>query len=222
MKKLFWLAGTALLVAGCGHLDDMVGQGKGPKIVGSGKSTKLTRSIGSFKSVELDGAFDAQITVGKQTDMTIEGDDNIAPLVKTEIKDGTLRIYVDESYSTKQTLKVTLGTATLEGASINGSGDISVAKVNSPNFSVAINGSGSVIADGTVTSLDANINGSGDLQLTKIVAKDAQVAIHGSGDAKVNVSGNLEASIAGSGSIEYWGNPKVTKSIAGSGDVKQG
>lgn len=221
MKKLIGLAGVAVMMMGCDHLGPMTSgeHSSGQEIVGSGKSAKATRTVGKFKAIEIDGSIDARVTVGKQTPINIEGDDNIVPILKTEIKGDTLRIYVDGSYTSKLPLKVSLGAESLGAASLNGSGELSLSHLNGNLLVVGLNGSGKVVGDGKISTLDASINGSGELIFTKVKTADATVAVRGSGDAKLSVEKSLSASIAGSGRIGYLGHPKVTQSIAGSGEV---
>lgn len=218
MKKWLGLGMSALLLSGCG---DIVALGGGPQIVGSGKLATVTKQVGSFKAVELEGSMDAEITIGKASGITIQGDDNIVPHVKLEIKNGSLRIGMEKgSYSTTKSLKVTFSVPDLEAASLNGSGDLTVHGLHSESLSLAVNGSGNVKADGTARSLTASIAGSGDLSLFGLKSGDTSVQISGSGDADVNVSGSLQASIAGSGGVHYKGHPsQVQKSVSGSGEV---
>lgn len=219
LKKFLFLALGAVVLAGC----DGIGLHVGPQVVGSGKVSSVSRHVGSFKSVKVDGSMDAVITIGKQSDLKIEGDDNVVPLVKTEIQGNTLRIYTEKGFSSQHGLKVTFTVPVLEGASLNGSGDIDVHNYQGSALDLAINGSGDIKASGHAGKLSASIRGSGDMNLYDLIAGDASVSIAGSGNANVNVTGNLDGSIAGSGDIHYKGHPKqVGKSIAGSGGIAPG
>lgn len=216
MKKLIFLGLGALLLAGC-NMDF----GIGPQVVGSGKLGSDSRKVDAFTGVRLEGAMDADIKIGSQSEIKIEGDDNIVPLVMTEVKDGTLRIYTQGNISTKKGIKVTFTVPELNDASVNGSGNITIKDYRGKDLTIAINGSGDASVTGVTDKVDAAIRGSGGLKLYGLSAKDAEVSISGSGDAEVTATDHLAANIAGSGGISYKGHPKsVDKSVAGSGDIK--
>ena len=122
-KKLLVMAIGVVVAAGCGSVSVISNLSSGSidenQVKGSGKVTSLTRSVGSFKVVQLDGSLDADITLGKQTGLKISGDDNIVPLVKTEVKGDTLRIYVEGSYSTHNPVKVSFAMPELRAAALN-------------------------------------------------------------------------------------------------------
>ena len=218
MKKLLLLAIGAVMLAGCSVISNL--STGGPQIVGSGKLASVTQTVGSFKSVKLEGSMDADISIGKQSGIKIEGDDNIIPNVKTEVSGDTLHIYMESgSYSSKRQLKVTFSVPELSSVVLDGSGNLAVNSYKGDSLALTINGSGDVKADGETRKLDATVNGSGDLSLFGLKAADARINIRGSGDAEVNAAKSLDGSIAGSGSIRYKGSPAVSKSVAGSGDI---
>jgi hypothetical protein len=221
LKKLLVLAIGLVVAAGCGTVSVISNlSSDGNQVRGSGKVTTVTRPVGSFKSVQLDGSLDADITVGKQTALKISGDDNIVPLVKTEIRGDTLRIYVDGSYSTHNPLKISFAMPELKAAALNGSGDLAIHAFRGKELKLELKGSGDLMAEGSADTLFTSIMGSGDLHLFRLPARNVHISIHGSGDAEVNASSSLEAAIAGSGDISYKGRPKSVKpAIAGSGDI---
>jgi hypothetical protein len=219
LRKLLVMAVAAVMATGCG-IGHVIGHLGGPQVVGSGMVTTATRTVGSFKAVQLDGSFDADITIGKQSQLKISGEDNIVPLVKTEVKGDTLRIYLEGSFTTHEPLKVTFSVPELRNASLNGSGDVAIHSYRGKELTLDIKGSGDVAADGTADKLVSSIKGSGNLDLFGLTAKDVRVSISGSGDAEVHATQSLDAVIAGSGDIRYKGSPgHVKRSISGSGEI---
>ena len=154
--------------------------------------------------------------------MTVETDDNILPIIETDVAGDTLTISSHETYSTKLGVKVTITTPSLSGISIKGAGDVDIKGLSGGSFSAGIHGSGDVKATGSVDRLDCSIRGSGDLEMGDLQARTASVSVAGSGDVTVNATDELSVSIAGSGDVKYKGKPaKLEKSIAGSGNVRQ-
>jgi len=221
MIRWFGLAIAAASLGGCEMALQL--HGGGIQVVGSGKVTSITRKVGSFRSVALDGGVDLDVTVGPARDATIKGDDNLVGLVKTQVRDNTLHVYLDKNYTTAHGITVTLAAPVVESGVINGWGDLAIHKIHGPSIDLSIVGSGDLKADGSVDQLSANIQGLGDLSLYGLRASNAKVSVTGSGDANVQVSGNLTADVTGSGDISYRGHPShVDKNVTGSGDVNAG
>ncbi len=57
------------------------------------------------------------------------------------------------------------------------------------------------------------------MDLVSLKGKSAYTNTSGSGSIKLQVSDNLNVTIAGSGSVFYVGNPIITTKISGSGTV---
>ena len=77
------LMGLAMIViAGCG-----VGL-----VVGSGNAVTEEREISGVEGVALSFVGDLRITQGDEEKLVITGDDNVLPLITTEVKDGVLTI----------------------------------------------------------------------------------------------------------------------------------
>ena len=81
---LFLFAGMSSLVAGC-HFPGSVS--------GDGRVIKETRSVPSFDGIDISGAFDVYLKQGETQEVIIETDNNLMPLVKTEVTGGVLKIY---------------------------------------------------------------------------------------------------------------------------------
>jgi hypothetical protein len=194
----------------------------GPRVVGSGVSQTETRQVGVFHNVRIDGAAKVNIKIGDEPALTVTADDNILPIITTDVRGDTLVISCEDnvSYSPKVGVTVEITTPALSAVEINGSGDVNVTDLKAQKFSAIIRGSGDVRATGSADTINAEIKGSGDIKLGELQAKSGSVSVAGSGNATVNVSDQLNVSVAGSGDIRYKGSPKIQKSIAGSGSVK--
>jgi hypothetical protein len=205
---------TLMLLAGCVQV--------GPSVIGSGVSKNEPRDTGDFSAVENNISANLDITVGQPTSVIVEGDDNVLPFIKTEVRDGRLVISSNASIQTQSALKVTITTPQLSRLAINGSGDANIRGLSGGEFDGSINGSGNINAAGTVDRLTGRINGSGGLQFKDLAAQSANIAITGSGSAHVDAATSLSASITGSGDISYKPNSAMNlqTQVVGSGSVK--
>jgi len=106
---------------------------------------------------------------------------------------------------------------------LSGSGDISLAELNSEKVTVTLSGSGNVklSGNGTASEFKATISGSGNVKAIDFPANEVNVKIGGSGNCFVNSGKNLVVKLAGSGNVIYRGNPLVDSTILGSGNVKK-
>src|SRR6058998_1729791 len=98
MKKATLLLSFALLVLSSGCKFDHVS--------GSGAKKVEKRSVPAFTTVNISGAYEVEITAQNEQSVEIEGDDNLLPLIKTEVKDGVLEISNEKGFSTRNKLHV--------------------------------------------------------------------------------------------------------------------
>jgi len=57
-------------------------------VKGSGNVTSETRNISGVTSLELAGAANVDITFGETESLVVEAEDNIAPLIETNVQNG--------------------------------------------------------------------------------------------------------------------------------------
>jgi hypothetical protein len=189
-------------------------------IQGSGVAKTETRTVPAFSKIELAGSPEVEVVVGKAVSLTVTADDNLLPLIDTEVKGHTLEIGSHDSYNSHVGVKVKITVPTLEGANISGSGDIHVTGLKAGEMEARITGSGNLAIVGAADRLNAHITGSGNLKAEELAAKHVHVTVTGSGDAKVRATDEIDAHITGSGNVRYAGNPaQVKRSVTGSGEI---
>ena len=216
------------------------------RIVGSGHLATETRNVSGFHAVSLESSGDVVITQGDTEGLTVEAEDNILPLIVTEVDGkGVLHLGLKPHESIQTTRKTTfklsaklINSLTIEGSgdvhadslslqgngkfavSLPGSGNISVGKLTAGSVEASLEGSGDIKLAGDADSQTVSIDGSGKYETADLHTRAAQVNINGSGDAKLSASAELKIEINGSGDVGYYGRPDVKQSINGSGDVK--
>ncbi|PWT95746.1 MAG: hypothetical protein C5B53_10950 [Candidatus Melainabacteria bacterium] len=188
-------------------------------INGSGHMIKQSRKLAEFDKIENAGSSTLIVKINSKPSLSVEADDNILPHVKTDVSNGTLKIWTDTSFSSEHGVTVSIVNPALRGINLSGSGQCTLENLKENSLAISISGSGNVTATGTAQSLDADIAGSGDIEATDLAVDDASVDISGSGSARLCANESLNASISGSGSVRYRGDPNVTSNIAGSGSV---
>ena len=218
MKKLLLisiLTATALFaLSGCHHL------GKG--VQGSGVRKTEKRDLGAFRSIETNGAFEIQVTCQQPASFEIEGDDNLLPLVKTEVRNGVLRIYNDDPFSATRPISVRMALPDLEAISSTGASDIHVTNVKNDQMTISWQGAGRIEAAGETKFVSISSTGAGKLDTAKLRAERAKVSVTGAAQVDVYASQQLDVNVSGVGQVTYHGNPGVVnKSVTGLGSVNK-
>jgi hypothetical protein len=228
---------TALLVlvsaAGCGLSIDFDAGTPGSRNIRT-----ESRTISSFDKVRIGGHFDVDITVGESASLTITGDDNLLPLVRTDVRGQTLHIDKREKIRPSRDIQISVTVPSLESVTVGGSSDVIVSGVESPSFETgvsgsadvtvdgdfgdlkaSVSGSGEIVMRGTADDVDVHVSGSGEVDLINVPARTGKVAVSGSGDVTLNLSEELDATVSGSGDVMYRGAPRVRSHISGSGSI---
>lgn len=105
-------------------------------------------------------------------------------------------------------------------AAIGGSGALDLGSVNGPSAEFAIGGSGRLTAAGNVGMLKVAIGGSGDVDAKQLRARGANISVAGSGGVNAVVAGDAQVSIVGSGDVVLTGGARCHVSRAGSGEAR--
>jgi hypothetical protein len=227
-------AAVALIpLAGC--------QALGPQVVGSGVVASEDREVAGFRTIAVTGSGEVIITPGAAPALTIEAEDNLLPLIRSDVEGGKLTLGFKSNTWVKATKPIVfrLTVAELDAVSVAGSGTVTAGKLVGDKFdlsisgsgdatlkeidvkalNVSLSGSGSFAASGSAGEATFGISGSGSVKAPDLAASAVTVKISGSGDADVRAAESLDVGVSGSGDVTYRGDPKVTKRISGSGSV---
>jgi hypothetical protein len=209
---------------------------------GSGNVVTEDRPVSGFDGVSVSGGGEVMLVQGDEEALTIETDDNLLPLIKSEVQGGRLSIgplnvNLRPTKNIRYQLKLKKlsdlelsGSVRVEADSIkterlalgiSGSGRMEVAHLEAQELSTRISGSGSASATGHAETQEINISGSGDHRGSDLKSAKAVAHISGSGSASLWVTETLTAHISGSGSVEYRGDARVDSHVSGSGKVRR-
>jgi DUF4097 and DUF4098 domain-containing protein YvlB len=237
MRTLF-LAAAILFVGGC-HVGHGEGKGEGEA------HARRDFQVGAFDRIELAGSPDVIVTVGGRPSVRAEGDAETIERLEIVAENGELRIGMRPGggsgwfrHHRGVTVHVTM--PSVQAASIAGSGDIRIDRVEGPRFAAqiggsgdieiahlrvaeanfAVRGSGGIRAAGGAERASATVAGNGDLDLEGFEAADATVALVGSGDISLRATRSAAIDLTGSGDVTITGPARCTIRKSGSGDVR--
>ena len=186
---------------------------------GSGVRKTEQRDLPAFDSIETSGAFEVEVACQKTTSFEIEADDNILPLVQTEVRGGVLRITTTKSYSSNGGIKVRINAPDLAGVKSTGAGKFNISGLKNDNFEIRSTGAATVVASGQSKSVKINSTGAGKIDAHDLRADDADVSVTGAAVVDVYATDELDVTVSGAGRVTYSGNPKVNKKVSGAGQV---
>jgi hypothetical protein len=190
-------------------------------IKGSGVAKTESRNVADFKSVSSEAGGDVDVTIGDSQSVEVTIDDNLLPLLVTEVVDGELKIRTTGSFSTSIGLNVKITTPSLDSIRSSGVGNVKIEGLDSEQLTVALSGVGGVTAKGKVQTLDITVSGVGSANLKELLAESVSVTVSGVGGADVYASKWVNATTSGVGSINVFGNPAEKKERrSGVGSIK--
>jgi len=216
------------------------------KLQGNGKVVTETRTTGDYDGIKIAGSFDVDLVSGKEGKITLKGEENLLAVIKVEVEDNSLKVYVEKGTQIRTSngkIQVTVPFDKISELSLSGSGDIQskdVIKndnlavklsgsgnfnlpVDTNNLELHVSGSGNINLKGTADKLTTKLSGSGDIDASNLKSKVVEANVSGSGNSKVTCAESITARVAGSGNIKYIGNPeKRDVKVSGSGTITKG
>ncbi|MBA3824674.1 MAG: DUF2807 domain-containing protein [Ktedonobacterales bacterium] len=208
---------------------------------GSGNVKTDVRQVSGFSSVKLSGIGSLEIAQTGTEGLSISAEDNLLPLINTNVQGGVLDIHSQPNTNLQPTKPIIyllsvkdLTAITLSGAGsvtaqqfktpnltvdLSGAGDINLTGLQLNSLTVKISGTGNMTVVGTTTNEDVSASGVGDYKGEQLASATAKVRLSGVGSAAVRASQSLDVTISGVGSLTYYGDPTVTQHITGLGKV---
>lgn len=229
---------AAAALAGChAHFDE-----------GGGATVSKNYSVGNFQQIEVAGPYEVEVRTGSNPSVSASGSEKLLEHTQVEVQGDKLVIHPENQHGFfhwgwghhgKAHFVVTV--PQLSGATIAGSGGITVDKIAGNAFEGEIAGSGGLqltsvevqslklsiggsggikVGAGHAKAIDYGIAGSGSIDAGGITAEQAKISIAGSGSVKANATATANVEVMGSGDVNVSGGAKCTVSKAGSGNVR--
>lgn len=213
MRKLALPLFCLLLVAaGCHH---RINSG----VVGSGKRVREKREVASFTSISTQGVLEVQIVAQQPLSLQIEGDDNILPLITTEVSNNVLYLKSMQNYSTGEPISLKIAVPNLEGINISGAGSFDISGLKNDRFEIDASGAPGIKVAGNTKVLDIDTTGAAKIDTHKLHASRAVVDSKGVSKVDLDVTEQLDVTISGPSHVTYQGDPIVNKKINGPGKL---
>ena len=167
------------------------------------------------------GAIEAQVRIGRPQSVTITGDDNVVPTIKTDVSGDRLTIGPEKSYESSVPLRAEIVVPELDWVGISGASTATVSGVDVEAITLRASGASTIRAGGTAGNVNAEASGASRMRLEDLSAEQAEVDATGASTIDVTVSERLTGSASGASTITYAGDAQVSVSTSGASTVRR-
>lgn len=242
MKRTLMFA-LPIALTGCAHMDidfGHLGGSQGTK--GNGKVQEVSRTVSEFDKVEVGSAFEVEASEGPLSPVKVSTDSNLLGQIKTEVKNRTLKIWVDGSMSTSSPQKIKFTTPKINSLVASGATGTNLKLTSNHSFKLKVSGASRVTVDGKVTSLDCELSGSSQAKFGNLTMSRLDASLSGASVLKINGSAdtvnadlsgasviegglsgkNAKVSLSGASNASFGPFTNVSKDLSGSSNVSFG
>lgn len=193
---------------------------KGEK--GSGKIITQQRDLKGFTAVDVGGVFQVEITAQRDFSFEIETDENLLPLITTEVRNGVLSIEAEKKLSPTDQIKVRISAPDIDKLDVSGAAHLTLNGVKNSGLSVEASGASKLKIAGETTKLTVDVSGASKLDAEELKASNAALEASGASKIDVNVSEDLSVDASGASKIFYTGTPaSINKKTSGASRISQ-
>ncbi len=189
---------------------------------GSGNTKSEMRSVSGFKQIEAGSAIALEIDANKDFSVEIEADDNLLPLIKTDVSGDTLKISTEGEISSKTKIVVKISMPELTSLSISGASGAVVSNVKTNSLELKASGASKIKISGEANDLESDASGASGIDAESLMINNADVEASGASNTTVSAANNLKAEASGASTIYYTGEPKnVEPNSSGASFIKK-
>ncbi|MFD2936948.1 head GIN domain-containing protein [Spirosoma flavum] len=209
---------------------------------------KKDRAVSGFTGVSVSSGIDLYLTQGSSEKLTLDVKGVDEDKVKSEIKNGTLELYIDRksglnwnlgrnnSVKAYLTFKQLTNLQAGGGSDVFGQGTLSFNDLNleasggsdvkldlkADELNISASGGADAILQGSARTLNANGSGGSDLDARKLTVQVCNANSSGGSNVYVNASKELSMKASGGSDIYYYGSAKVlASSKSGGSDISR-
>ena len=212
-------------------------------ISGSGNVISEERKVEGFNSISVSAGINLFIEQGDSETLKIEAEDNVVPLLITEVRNGRLEIHYKEfirlGFKLTRPVNVYVTVKQLDELKASSGSSVKTEEIKTNSFK--INLSSGAFGQFIVQAAEINVNASsgtsilisgktdkqiislssgGSYDAEDLASKSAEVDVSSGSSVKINVSDNLNVNISSGGIVQYKGTPKVSSNISSGGILK--
>ncbi len=182
----------------------------GPTVKGTGKAIRETRKAQPASGVEASGAMIVEIRRGPPK-LVVEGQKEILKQLRTEYRDGRLRMWVDGNTSTDVPVRAWYTGPNVSSFEGSGATEWDVSGLNAKTVDIGLSGASKAKVEGNASKLNVEATGASEANLKRLVATEAKLVATGASKIYATVKNSLNASASGASEIRYYGKAESIK-----------
>jgi hypothetical protein len=185
----------------------------GEPLAGSGVGGKRTLELGPFSKLQVSGAFDVTLKVGKREPLEVRGDDNLLPHVTAKLEGDRLVITLDRAVKRKQPLRIDVGTEALQALTVGVAAKAHVQGVRAEHLELRAAGAAEIVAKGSSGSLDVATKSAARVDLSEFSTASAVVSAADASRIKLGHVERLKVTQSGLSQVRYRGDPTLEQNV---------
>jgi hypothetical protein len=206
-------------------------------INGSGKVLKEDRKLSGFHAIHARLGVDVYISKGSAETVSVEADDNLLSMIKTEVNNGVLEVWHEKSFMRTTKMRVYVTVKDLDYIEANGGSDVysenmlELSKlvchatggsdiklqVSATSLELHLEGGSDALLSGKAATFIAHAEGGSDIKASDLTSGDCEVYASGGSDAHVHAEKNIKIKAKGGSDVYYTGKPQVINTDASGG-----
>jgi hypothetical protein len=196
---------------------------EGSSVRGSGQVRTEERVVSDFDRISFSGVGDLFVEQSGEESLTIEAEDNLLPLLISEVSEGRLILGVrpNSSISSTRPIIFRVTVQSLRGVEASGSGNVNASGLDVAELQVTTSGAVKAGFSGIADSQEIEASGTGRFDGRGLSGQTASVRASGTAEAVVNVSDRLNIVADGTAVVRYTGSPEVTRQLSGLARVEK-
>jgi hypothetical protein len=225
------MTAVVILAAGCGL-------GLFQAVAGSGTVKRELREVPDFTAVEVNSVVHATVRTSPKAPVVLEGDENLLPLITTEVRDDRLVVAVKNGVNIKPTrpIKVDITTPVLARVAATGASEVdavaapaerfaivasgattvTVRQINSGAVTVEISGASRMTLVGKAKSVTLGVSGASHVKAESLTAESAVLDVSGASHVEIGATATIKGDISGASHLDVLGSPDV-RNVGSSG-----
>ena len=199
------------------------------------------RNVAGFNAIKISGAIEVYLSQGNKEEVAVSASgEKFRDDIKTEVINGTLRIFYDGNHiswnKNKMKLKAYVSVKNLNALESSGASEFKITgilnletlalklsgasqlsgTVKITNLRIELSGASDVKINGSVQNLNIDASGASDVKSYGLIAEACSIKASGASDISITVNKEITATASGASSVNYKGSA-ILKEVHSSG-----
>jgi Putative auto-transporter adhesin, head GIN domain len=199
----------AAMAAGCGLF----------RVTGEGPIRSERRQAGAFSRIEVSTGIGVTVRMGPTRSLEVRAQENIVPIIATNVEGDALRIRSTRSYSASEGVEVTVVTPMIAGISMSGGSQGRIEGLETERLDIDLDGGARLTVKGVASSVALDASGGSSAELANLSATTITLEVSGGSTATVQASNEVSGSASGESRVTVLGDPAVRVEVSSGAHV---